>query len=108
MTHEEILGKLRERFGADGFQTSEFRDNRRILLAPDRLYAVLEFLKGPCGFDMLAELGGADYLQYPGAKDRFGVWYVLVTPITRAGRPSSSSRALRGVTVDHVVCGWKP
>jgi NADH-quinone oxidoreductase subunit C len=78
VTHEEILGKLRERFGADGFQTSEFRDNRRVLVAPDRLYAVLEFLKGQCGFDMLVELGAADYLHYPNAKDRFGVWYVLL------------------------------
>jgi NADH-quinone oxidoreductase subunit C len=82
MTHDEILTRLRERFGNDGFTTSEFRDNRRLHVAPERLYAFLEFLKQGCGFDLLAELGGADYLQYPGARDRYGVWYVLVNTTT--------------------------
>jgi NADH-quinone oxidoreductase subunit C len=82
MTHEEILAKLRERFGADGFTTSEFRDNRRIYVAAERLFAVLQFLKETCGFDMLAEHCAADYLHYPEAKDRYGVWYVLVNTAT--------------------------
>jgi len=82
MTHEEITAKLRERLGADAFTTSEFRDNRRLHVGPERLYAVLEYLKGDCGFDLLAELGGADYLHYPGAKDRYGVWYILVNTAT--------------------------
>jgi NADH-quinone oxidoreductase subunit C len=78
VTHDEILGKLRERFGADGFTTSTFRDNHRVLVAPAGLNALLEFLKQSCGFDMLAELSTADYLYYPDAKDRYGVWYVLL------------------------------
>ena len=82
MTHEEIVTKLRDKFGADGFTTSEFRDNRRVLVPGERVYAVLEFLKEQCGFDLLAELGGADYLHYPDAKDRYGVWYVLVNTAT--------------------------
>jgi NADH-quinone oxidoreductase subunit C len=82
MTHEEIIAKLRETFGADAFTTSAFRDNRRILVPAERVYAVLEFLKARCGFDLLSELGGADYLQYPNAKDRYGVWYVLVNTTT--------------------------
>jgi NADH-quinone oxidoreductase subunit C len=82
MTHEEILSKLREKFGADGFTTSDFRDNRRIIVSAERAYALLEFLKEQCGFDLLAELGGADYLHYPDAKDRYGVWYVLVNTVT--------------------------
>src|SRR5579872_1262080 len=82
MTHEEIINKLREKFGADGFTTSEFRDNRRVLVSAERVYAVLEFLKEQCGFDLLAELGGADYLHFPDAKDRYGVWYVLVNTAT--------------------------
>ena len=60
-----ILAKLRERFGADAFTTSEFRDNRRVHVAPERLFAVLEFLKDECGFDMLVELTGGDYLTIP-------------------------------------------
>jgi NADH-quinone oxidoreductase subunit C len=82
MSHDDIIAKLRDKFGADGFTTSEFRDNRRIIVPAERVYAVLEFLKRQCGFDLLAELGGADYLQYPEAKDRYGVWYVLVNTTT--------------------------
>ncbi len=75
MAYEDTL---RERFGADGFTTSQFRDNRRVVVAPGKLYAVLECLKDECGFDMLAELTAVDYLHYPYAKDRFGVVYVLL------------------------------
>ena len=77
MTHDEVLARLRERFGADGFTTSQFRDNRRVHVAPEGLFAFLECLKQECGFDMLAELSAADYLHYPDARDRYGVWYVL-------------------------------
>jgi len=76
MTHDAVLNLLRERFGADGFTTSEFRDNRRVTVPADKVFAVLEALKG-AGFDFLAELSAADYLHYPDARDRFGVWYVL-------------------------------
>ena len=82
MTYDNIVNKLREKFGADSFSTSEFRDNRRIFVPAERVYAVLEFLKQQGGFDLLAELGGADYSQYPDARDRYGVWYVLVNTTT--------------------------
>jgi NADH-quinone oxidoreductase subunit C len=82
VTYEDVLVKLRERFGADGFTTSQFRDNRRVHVAAEQVYAVLEFLKGACGFDLLSDLSAADYLQYPNATDRFGVWYVLVNTLT--------------------------
>ncbi len=79
MPYEDIL---RERFGADSFTTSPFRDNRRVVVAPERLYALLECLKNACGFDMLAELTAVDYLHYPEARDRFGVVYVLLNTTT--------------------------
>ena len=78
MTYEDAVARLREKFGADAITTATFRDNRRVLVAPERLFDVMEFLNQTCGFDMLVELGGADYLHYPDAKDRFGVWYVLL------------------------------
>ena len=31
---------------------------------------------------MLVELSAADYLHYPGAKDRYGVWYILLNTTT--------------------------
>jgi NADH-quinone oxidoreductase subunit C len=82
VTHEEILARLRERLGADGVAASEFRDNRRVTVPAARLAEALTVLKEECGFDMLAELSAADYLHYPGARDRYGVWYVLLDTAT--------------------------
>jgi NADH-quinone oxidoreductase subunit C len=79
---QAVADQLTARFGADAYTTSEFRDNFRVQVGAERVYAVLEFLKTTCGFDLLAELGGADYLHYPDAKDRYGVWYVLVNTAT--------------------------
>lgn len=78
MTHDETLAKLKDQFGADAFAASEFRDNRRVHVAPERLLAMLSFLKAALGFDMLVELSAADYLHYPNARDRYGVWYILL------------------------------
>src|SRR5947209_7264821 len=73
---------LKERLGADRFTTSQFRDNRRVHVAPEKLYAFLECLKQDCGFDMLADITAVDYLQYPDARDRFGVIYCLLNTRT--------------------------
>ena len=78
MTHDEIFAKLRDRFGADAFTASEFRDNKRVVVPAGRAYAVLEFLKNECGFDMLVDVAGIDYLRYPDAADRYGVVYALL------------------------------
>src|SRR5262245_9821553 len=72
MSHEDTL---RQKFGPDSFTTSQFRDNHRIIVGPERLVDVLKCLKEDCGFDMLFELTAADYLKYPNAKDRYGVVY---------------------------------
>jgi NADH-quinone oxidoreductase subunit C len=73
---------LAQQFGADAFPVSQFRDNRRILVPREKVFAVLKFLKAQGGFDLLAELTAADYLKYPEAQDRFGVIYVLVNTTT--------------------------
>jgi NADH-quinone oxidoreductase subunit C len=78
MPFDAIVTELKERFGAEGFTTSVFRDNRRIVVATARLFELLQHLKERHGFDMLAELTCADYLKYPGATDRVGVIYCLV------------------------------
>jgi NADH-quinone oxidoreductase subunit C len=78
MTFEDAVNRLNQRFGADAIKPSTFRDNRRVHVAAEIVFAVLQCLKEECGFDMLAELGGADYLHYPNAMDRYGVWYVLL------------------------------
>ena len=82
MSHEATLAKLKERLGPDGFTTSEFRDNFRVIVAAERVLPVLSCLKEQCGFDMLIDITAADYLYYPDAKDRFGVIYALLNMTT--------------------------
>ncbi len=81
-SQDAALRFLRDRFGPEGFTTSEFRDNLRIIVSPANLYAVLECLKEACGFDMLADITAVDYLYYPNARDRFGVVYALLNTAT--------------------------
>jgi NADH-quinone oxidoreductase subunit C len=75
MSYETVL---QDHFGAASFTTSQFRDNRRIVVSVQQLFEVLKVLKEECGFDMLAELTAVDYLKYPNARDRFGVVYGLL------------------------------
>ena len=73
---------LKERLGEGAFTTSQFRDNRRVIVPPANLFAALECLKRDCGFDMLVDVTAVDYLHYPDAKDRFGVVYALLNTAT--------------------------
>ena len=75
MPYDDVL---RAKLGPDSFTTSQFRDNRRVVVKPAHVFAVLKCLKEECGFDMLFEMTAADYLKYPDAKDRFGVVYGLL------------------------------
>lgn len=77
-----LVARLTERFGEGNITASTFRDNQRVHVAPEGLHATLEFLKHGCGFDMLVELSAADYLHYPDARDRYGVWYCLLNVTT--------------------------
>jgi NADH-quinone oxidoreductase subunit C len=79
MTHDEIIALVRQRLGPDSIMTSEFRDNRRLIVGAAQVFDLLRLLKEECGFDMLAELTAVDYLRYPGARDRFGVIYCLLS-----------------------------
>lgn len=76
--HSSTLATLSAVFGDGVFTTSQFRDNFRIFVPPARLVDLLSVLKEQCEFDLLAELGGTDYLGYPGrTRSRFEVHYVL-------------------------------
>jgi NADH-quinone oxidoreductase subunit C len=72
---------LHDRFGYD-ITESTFGDNRRIVVPPAKVYFVLEHLWREHGFDMLFELTAVDYLEYPGATDRFGIVYGLLNVST--------------------------
>ncbi len=76
--HASTRKTLARVFGDGVFSTSSFRDNLRLFVPPARLVELLGALKDSCGFAMLAELGGTDYLGYPGrSRSRFEVHYVL-------------------------------
>jgi NADH-quinone oxidoreductase subunit C len=78
MSFESMVAVLKERLGAEAITTSQFRDNRRLVVPPEKLYDLLQFLKNGLGFDMLIDISAADYLNYPNAKDRLGVFYALL------------------------------
>lgn len=68
------------------FTTSVFKDNHRVVLdaeaAPRVLFDLLRCLKDECGFNYLVDVAGIDYLNYPGAADRFAVVYALANTAT--------------------------
>jgi NADH-quinone oxidoreductase subunit C len=77
MTAAELL---KEKLGLD-VTTSEFRDNRRVMIPADKAYEALKVLKAS-GFDMLCDIAGIDYLGYPDAEDRYAVVYALTNTQT--------------------------
>ena len=72
----EILARA---VGEKSFTTTSFRGDFRIQAPADRLIEILGALKDQCGFNLLSELGGTDYLGYPGESrgHRFEVHYIL-------------------------------
>ncbi len=79
--HAQTLETLSQSLGEGAFRTETFRDNLRVYVAADRLIEALRILKDRLGFQMLSELGGVDYLNYPGRAanaPRFEVHYVLL------------------------------
>ena len=76
--HVQTLATLAKVFGDGVFASSQFRDNLRLFVPPARLVDLLKTLKNERGFSFLSELGGTDYLGYPGrTRPRFEVHYVL-------------------------------
>ena len=65
-----------------GLQFSRFRDQDRLVVPRESLYAVLERLKEEFGFDFLVDLTCVDYLHFRDAKDRFGLVYLLANTAT--------------------------
>jgi NADH-quinone oxidoreductase subunit C len=59
----------------------EFRDMITVIVPRENILEVARFLHDDPSqkYDLLAELNGVDYLNYPGARHRFGVNYGLVS-----------------------------
>lgn len=71
----DIVDRLKQQFAELEF--SEFRGQVRVAVSRDLVLSLLGTLNGQYGFDFLVDVTGVDYLNYRGAKDRFGLVYVL-------------------------------
>lgn len=58
--------------------SSVFRGQNRIVVDRSSLWETLRVLRDQAGFEMLFELTAVDYLEFPGARDRFAVVYGLL------------------------------
>jgi len=75
------LGTLKAKFADTKFLVGEFRDMVTVVVPREKIAAVCTFLRDDPAlrYDMLAELNGVDYLNYPGAQHRFAVNYGLTS-----------------------------
>jgi NADH-quinone oxidoreductase subunit C len=73
------LQPLKATFPATKFLVNEFRGAVTVVVPRENIRAVATFLRDDANlrYDMLAELNGVDYLNYPGARHRFAVNYGL-------------------------------
>jgi NADH-quinone oxidoreductase subunit C len=71
---------VKGQFPTKKFKGTEFRGEYTLIVEPQDLHEVMQFLKFDprCGFNFLCELGGVDYLGYPTPMPgRFAVVYVV-------------------------------
>jgi NADH-quinone oxidoreductase subunit C len=75
------LQPLKSKFADTRFLVGEFRDMVTIIAPREKTVEVCTFLRDDREqrYDMLVELNGVDYLNFPGATHRFGVNYGLLS-----------------------------
>ena len=81
------LQPLKNHFPDVKFLVNEFRDMVTVVVPREAIVKVATFLRDDAAqkYDMLAELNGVDYLNFPGARHRFAVNYGL-TSVERNNR----------------------
>jgi len=79
--HHPALAPLKARFPEIKFLVGEFRQMVTVVVPREDIVKVSRFLRDDptLRYDMLCELNGVDYLNYPGAKHRFAVNYGLTS-----------------------------
>jgi NADH-quinone oxidoreductase subunit C len=80
MTSSQTTNALQTSF--PGLAASEFCGQTRVVAPVESLLEVLRTLKEKLGFDLLVDVTCVDYLHYCGAKDRFGMVYLLANTET--------------------------
>src|SRR5207247_9374982 len=80
ITHP-ALAPLKAAFPETKLLVGGFRDMVTVIVPRERIVGVCTFLRDAPGlqFDMLAELNGVDYLNFPAVSHRFGVNYGLTS-----------------------------
>jgi NADH-quinone oxidoreductase subunit C len=75
------LQPLKQKFPETKFLVKDFRGMVTVVVPRELIVAVCAFLRDEpaLSYDMLAELHGVDYLNYPGATHRFAVNYGLTS-----------------------------
>lgn len=75
------LAPLKAKFPDTTFLVGDFRGMVTVVVPREVIISVCTFLRDDAGqrYDMLAELNGVDYLNYPGARHRFAVNYGLTS-----------------------------
>jgi NADH-quinone oxidoreductase subunit C len=73
---DDVLARLHSRFGS--LESSVFRGQTRVVVPADVSYDALSFLK-EAGFDLLVDVTCVDYLEYRGARHRYGLVYLLAS-----------------------------
>ena len=107
---DDVLAAVAERFGT--LESSVFRDQTSLVVPEPQSLEVLGFLKSR-GFDLLVDVTCVDYLEYRGAKHRYGLVYLLASTATnqrltvRVFVDDPVSAAEQGPTVRSVVGLWQ-
>ncbi len=65
-----------------GATPTEFRGQSRVAAPRESLLDTMQALRDRAGFDLLVDVTCVDYLDYPGATDRFGLVYLLASTAT--------------------------
>jgi len=86
---------------------SQFRDNRRADISSDHVFALLQALKTEHHFDTLIDITAIDYLEYPGARDRFGVVYLLLNSASNKRLVVRTAVNLPDAKLPSVCSLWK-
>ena len=81
VVHHPALQPLKQKFPEIKFGVKEFRGMVTVVVPREQIVVVCNFLRDEPSlrYDMLAELHGVDYLNYPGATHRFAVNYGLTS-----------------------------
>ncbi len=79
MLNKATRERLEQFLGSGTLHVSTFGDNDRVTCEAEKIGEFLSFLKDDCGFDMLVDITAVDYMAYPGARDRYGVVYLLAS-----------------------------